>query len=548
MQEIDNAGLGLPDDDALEAGEDSSEEEPKGSDRSSWVPLRLEPQVQAGSNGRHARPCDIDGPVTAYPAEARGQFLWEVFEGPDDRLVDRDPGNGLGFLRDGFHVEELVEEADERAERFMAAQRQLAAAFFARRKNSLYRQAATAALHQPQRPEPTLLLLWNLLGDRWLDADAGTNEEVSRWLSGLSEEDFLFFTQDPDGDPQRVMGCGILPEDLRPMRLFAEQRRRLMRVLIRESAFFHPDDGMFEARLREKLPQIAGKWDLDEAVLLEMAREERVRYYRWHLAICRASAAFARGKAAPANVQPEVVAEVAAVAYGRMDHPSYKTQALSFGHLEADEATSIFARLDRFTEEFYASRLFSFLKRAMIRRRTKTAGRTIQSTAGIEPVVEAFVKGFRSDILPKGMDRGLVQQVTALALFETYYGGFRGHSAGHDRPRTRFRPQILSWGGFASLDEAKQIYEAIPDRDAIRRALFPAIAQMAREDRLRRAVALLEHARDAYRALAMNTLELEELVELRSSIERLLGTFAKQEVYRVPVLAALKKSLQHLAR
>jgi len=548
MQEIDNAGLRLPDDDALEAGEDSSEEALKGSDRSSWVPPRLEPTVQARANGRHARPCDIDGPVTAYPAEARGQFLWEVFEGPDDRLVDRDPASGLGSLRDGFHVEELVEEAEERAERFMAAQRQLAAAFFARRKNSLYRQAATAALHQPQQPEPKLLLLWNLLGDQGLDADTGTNEEVSRWLSGLSEEDFLFFTQDPDGDPQRVMGCGILPEDLRPMRLFAEQRRRLMRVLIRESAFFHPDDGMFETKLREKLPQIAGKWDLDEAVLLEMAREERVRYYRWHLAICRASAAFARGKAAPANVQPEVVAEVAAVAYGRMDHPSYKAQALSFGRLGADEATSIFARLDRFTEEFYASRLFSFLKRAMIRRRTKLAGRTSQSTAGIEPVVEAFVKGFRSDILPKGMDRGLVQQVAALALFETYYGGFRGHSAAHDRPRTRFRPQILSWGGFAGLDEAKRIYEAIPDREAIRRVLFPAIAQMAREERLRRAGALLENARDAYRALAMNTLELDELTELRSSIERLLGTFAKKEVSRVPVLAALNRSLQHLAR
>jgi len=477
MQEINSAGLRLPDDDALEAGEDSSEEEPKGSDRSSWVPPRLEPTVQAESNGRHARPCDVDSLVTAYPAEARGQFLWEVFEGPDDRLVDRDPASGLGYLRDGFHVEELVEEAEERAERFMAAQRQLVAAFFARRKNSLYRQAATAALRRPERPEPTLLLLWNLLGDRWLDADSQTNEEVSRWLATLSEEDFLFFTQDPDGDPQRVMGCGILPEDLRPMRLFAEQRRRLMRVLIRESAFFHPDDGMFEARLREKLPQIAGKWDLDEGVLLEMAREERARYYRWHLAICRASAAFARGKAAPANVLPEVVAEVAAVAYGRMDHPDYKARALAFGQLQADRARMLFARLDRFMEAFYASRLFSFIKRAMLRRK--------QKAAGLDLTVVAFVKTFRTGIQPKGMDQALARQVAALALFETCYGGFRGNGSTNGQPQTRSRPQILTWGGFADLNEARKIYEAIKCREDIRRVLFPAIAKMAREDRLR---------------------------------------------------------------
>ena len=88
--------LRLPDDEALEAGEDISEEEPEGSDRSSWVPPRLEPTVQARSNGCHARPCETGGPITAYPAEARGQSLWEVFEGPDERLMGRDPASGLG--------------------------------------------------------------------------------------------------------------------------------------------------------------------------------------------------------------------------------------------------------------------------------------------------------------------------------------------------------------------------------------------------------------------------------------------------------------------
>jgi len=439
MQDV-NEWLRLPDDQALEAGEDSSEEESEGSYQSSWVRPRLEPTVQARSYGRHARPCEIGGPVTAYPAEARGQFLWEVFEGPDERLVERDPASGLGYLRDGFNVAELLDEAEERAERFMAAQRQLAAAFFARRRNSLYRQAATAALRQPERSEPTLLLLWSLLGDRLIEADPGTNDEVSRWLSGLSEEDFLFFTQDPDGDPQQVMGCGILPADLRPMRLFQEQRRRLMRVLIRESGFFHQDDQVFEAKLGEKIPQIAHAWDLDESVVLDLAREERARFYQLHLAICRASAAFARGKSAPAGVPQEVVAEVASVAYGRMDHPSYKAQALSFAKLQADQARAIFARLDRFTEDFYASRLFSFIKRAMLRRR-KIAGR---------------------------------------------------------------------------------------------------------EEQFRQAAMLLEKARNVYRALTKNTQKLDDLIDLRTSIKRLLGSFAEQDVCRVPVLASLKKSLQYL--
>ncbi|MBI3609848.1 MAG: hypothetical protein HY204_03990, partial [Nitrospirae bacterium] len=373
-----NEWLRLPDDPSLEAGEDSTTEESRGSYESSWVPPRLEPKAQANFNGRQVSACEADGPLTIYPEEARGQCIWEVFEGPDE-----------------FHVEELAEEAEERAERFMAAQRQLAAAFFARRRNPLYRQAATEALAEPQQPEPKLLLLWNLLGDRCLEADAGTQEEVSQWLSGLSEEDFLFFTQDPDGDPQRVMSAGVLPADLRPMRLFEETRRRLMRVLIKESSFFHPDKGMFEERLREKIPQIARKWDLDEAKLYELAREERAKFYRLHLSVCKTAAAFARGKPAPVSVMPEVVADVAAVAYGRMNHPDYKVKALAFAGLEEDQAKTLFAKLDRFMEEFYASRLFSFIKRAGQRRRVKTSG--------VEPAVAAFVKSFRTGIRPKGI-------------------------------------------------------------------------------------------------------------------------------------------------
>jgi hypothetical protein len=258
----------------------------------------------------------------------------------------------------------------------------------------------------------------------------------------LGDEDFLFFTQDPDGDPQSITGSGILPSDLRPMRLFTEQRRRLMRTLIRESGFFHPDSRVFEARLAEKIPQVAGSWDLDEAALLSLAREERARFYELHLAICRASAAFVRGKPAPAHVPQDVVAEVASVAYSRMDHPSYKAQALAFAKLQADQARETFAGLDQFMQDFYASRLFSFIKRAMLRRR-KMAGK---------------------------------------------------------------------------------------------------------DERLRQAVTLLENARQVYRAVMKKNQRLDELIDLRASIKRLLGTFVEQEVCRVPVLIALKKSLQYLER
>lgn len=308
-----------------------------------------------------------------YPEEARRQFLFEVFEDSED-LVGHDT-EGFAFLGDGFHLEEMAEEAEERAERFMKAQRQLVAGFFARRKNRLYRRAATVGLCQPDRPEPTLLLLWNLLEERGFEVDAETEQEVNRWLTTLSEEDYLFFTQDPDLDPQRVMAAGILPSDLRPMRLFQGYRSRLLRGLMKRCDFFHPDTGVFEGTLNQQLPSIAEAWELDEVELADLVREERKRFYLLHLLICKASAAFAHGKPAPVSVPQEIVAEVASVAYGRMNHPDYKARALSFAGLQADQAGAIFAHLGKFMEEFYASRLFSFLKRVMGRRLAKRASR-----------------------------------------------------------------------------------------------------------------------------------------------------------------------------
>ena len=515
MDEFNRTCLGHPDDHSLEAGEDTTREED--------IPPTPEPSVQVLSH--------------RFPDGARGQFVWEVFEGPDERLVDRDDVTGLALLRDGFHVEELAEEAEERAERFMTAHRQLVSAFFARRRNPLYRKAASEAVAQPDRPEPDLVLLWNLLGDRWVETDPGTQEEVSRWVSGLSEDDFLFFTQDPDGDPQRVMGSGILPTDLRPVRLFRDQRRRVLRVLMKESSFFHPDQGVFETQLDQKLPCIANAWHLDQAPLRDLARRERARFYRLHLDVCRASAAFVRAKSAPANVPAEVVAEVAAVAYGRMNHPSYKAQALAFAGLAADDAAARFARLDRFMEDFYASRLFSFLKRAVGRRREKKS----------DPVVEVFVKTFRTGMRPAGVEPAAAKQVAALALFESRYGGFRGCSVAAERPRTGYRPQILTWGGFADLAEARQVYTDLPNRDGLRRTLFAALATMAKAERLRWAETLLNQARRTYRTLAQVVGKSDDAVaDLRSAIERLLDAYAENDVSRTPVLASLRRSLQYL--
>lgn len=403
-----------------------------------------------------------------YPQEARRQFLFEIFEDSED-LVEHDQ-EGFAFLGEGFHLEEMAEEAEERAERFMKAQRQLVAGFFARRKNRLYRRAATVVLCQPDRPEPTLLLLWNLLEERWFEVDADTEEDVNRWLSGLSEDDFFFFTQDPDLDPQRVMAAGVLPRDLRPMRLFQEFRSRLLRTLMKRCDFFHPDHGVFDATLKQQLPSIAGDWDLDEVELADLAREERKRFYLLHLSICKASAAFAHSQPAPASVPQEVVAEVASVAYGRMNHPEYKSQALSFAGLQEEQARAIFSHLGRFMEEFYASRLFTFLKRAMLSRRVKISR--------IEPVIRAFVKTFRTGIRPDDLGRELSRQIAALALFETYFGGFRGNGVSNGRPNTGYRPQILTWGGFADLEEAKQVYEAIPNRKAMASILFSEISKM----------------------------------------------------------------------
>ncbi len=243
------------------------------------------------------------------------------------------------------------------------------------------------------------------------------------------------------------------------MPLFRGYRQRLLRAIVRESAFFHPDKRVFEERLEEKLPQVARAWDLDKEGLMSLAREERTRYHRLHLDICRASACFARSKPAPVSVPEEVVATVASVAYSRMDHSDYK-------------AREIFSRLGRFMEDFYASRIFSFLKRAMFRR--------LKKKAGIAPIVETFVKTFRTGIRPRGLDRALGKQVAALALFESYYGGFHGKGVSYGRPNTRYRVQILTWGGFENLAEAKQVYQAIPDRATLRQVLFPAIAKMAK--------------------------------------------------------------------
>lgn len=418
------------------------------------------------------RPQEAGIPVRVIPEETVGRPIWEMFEGPDERILTRDPETGLGYLRDGFQVVELVEEAEERAERWLKAQRHILSAFYARRRNPLYRKAATRAVSSPDMAEPRLLLLWNLIGDRSLDADVETEQEVNRWLDNLNEEDFLFFTQDPEGDPQQVINCGVLPGDLRPMPLFRGYRQRLLRAIVRESAFFHPDKRVFEERLEEKLPQLACAWNLDQDGLMSLAREERTRYHRLHLDICKASACFARSKPAPVSVPEKVVATVAAVAYSRMDHQDYKARALAFGNLQADKAREVFARLGRFMEDFYASRLFSFLKRAMLRRLNKKAG--------IAPIVETFVKTFRTGIRPKSLDRNMGRQVAALALFESYFGGFHGKGVSYGRPNTRYRVQILTWGGFENLAEAKQVYQAIPDRAVLRQVLFPTIAKMAK--------------------------------------------------------------------
>lgn len=206
MDETNISWQGLPDGKTLGAGEETKNGEPRGSGRSTRVSQEYpEPKVQARSYSRHGRTRDIDIPVRVIPEETVGQPIWEVFEGPDERILTRDPETGLGCLRDGFQVVELVEEAEERAERWLKAQRHILSALYARRKNPLYRKAATRAVDWPDLPEPRLLLLWNLIGDHSLDADVETEQEVNRWLDNPSEEDFLFFIQDPEGDPQQVI-------------------------------------------------------------------------------------------------------------------------------------------------------------------------------------------------------------------------------------------------------------------------------------------------------------------------------------------------------
>jgi hypothetical protein len=140
----------------------------------------------------------------------------------------------------------------------------------------------------------------------------------------------------------------------------------------------------------------------------------------------------------------------------------------------------------------------------------------------------------------------MAREVAALALYETVYGGFRGHGISAGRPSTLYRPQILTWGGFADLEEAKRVHQAIEEPDSLRRVLFPAIAKMAREDRLHRAAVLLKAARRAYRESMNGPMDPERLSTLRVSIEKILGVFSEQDASQVAVLGALKKSLQYL--
>ncbi len=105
---------------------------------------------------------------------------------------------------------------------------------------------------------------------------------------------------------------------------------------------------------------------------------------------------------------------------------------------------------------------------------------------------------------------------------------------------------MMTWGNFSNLAEAKQVYETIPDLEILRRMLFPAIAKMAKDDRMKRAEALLKRARKSYRALADPSQNPGNLIELRTSINRLLETFPKKDVDQVSVLLSLKKSLRYL--
>jgi hypothetical protein len=87
----------------------------------------------------------------------------------------------------------------------------------------------------------------------------------------------------------------------------------------------------------------------------------------------------------------------------------------------------------------------------------------------------------------------------------------------------------------------------LPNRDTLRRALFAALATMAKAERLRRAETLLDQARRTYRTLAQEVGKSDDAVaDLRSAIERLLDAYAENDVSRTPVLASLRRSLQYL--
>jgi hypothetical protein len=403
-----------------------------------------------------------------YPEDARTQYLFEIFE-DGSHLLDHDQ-EGFALTKEGLHIQEEIEAAEERSERFMKAQRQITAGFFERRYNPLYRRPATASLLNG-RPSAELLLLWSLLGKQRVYVDTDTEQEVRLWLQNLTDWDIYFFTKDPDMDPQRVSSEGIFPDELKSNHLLRTYRERLVRSLMKEPAFFHPSEEVFKTKLWEKIDRVADAWALDAEMLFEMAFTERCRLYGLHLQICKAAAALVHQDSPPASVPKEVIDSVAAVAHERMSHPEYKSMALSFAGIERDQAKRLFDSLDEFMQGFYGSRLFSFVKRFFKRRQEKRAD--------LLPVIRTFAKTFRTGMSPKGLDQEFSRRVAAVALFDTYFGGFRGSSTRiTGRPRTLYRPQILNWAGFATLQEAKEVYQAIPHPEVIARAFLSEVKKL----------------------------------------------------------------------
>jgi hypothetical protein len=407
-------------------------------------------------------------PRRAYPEEARTKYLFEIFE-DGSYLLDHDQ-EGFALEKEGLYIQEEIEAAEERAERLMKAQRQATSGFFERRYNRLYRRPATASLSN-ERPSAELLLLWSLLGKQNVYLDTDTEQEVRQWLNGLTDWDIYFFTQDPDQDPQRVSSEGIFPHELKPSHFFKTYKDRLIRSLMKDPAFFHPSEEVFETKLKEKVESVAESWSLDPEILFEIAAEERKRLYALHLQICRVAAALIHKDRAPSNVPKEVIESVAAIAHERMNHPEYKSMALSFAEIEPTQAKTVFDALGEFMRGFYSSRIFSFVKRFFKRREEKRAD--------LLPVIQSFARTFKTGMSPKGLDRMISRRVAAVALFNTYFGGFRGSNTSmNGRPRTLYRPQILNWAGFDTLQEAKEVYETTPDPGIITKTFLAEVKKL----------------------------------------------------------------------